>query len=117
MLIGYARVCTPDQDLVLQVDALNAAGCEHIVTDKASGADIGRPGLADALRMARNGDTLVIWKLDRLGCTIERLVDLTADLAACGVELCSLTDGIDTAPILATFSIISSARSQKWSAG
>ena len=97
MLIGYARVSTSDQDLALQLDALNAAKCEHIATDKASGASINRPGLTEALGMARKGDTLVIWKLDRLGRTMKGLVDLAADLSARGIELRSLTDGIDTA--------------------
>lgn len=97
MLIGYARVSTPDQDLALQLDALNAAGCEHISTDKASGASTNRPGLTEALGMARKGDTLVIWKLDRLGRTMKGLVDLAAELSVRGIELRSLTDGIDTA--------------------
>jgi DNA invertase Pin-like site-specific DNA recombinase len=97
MLIGYARVSTPDQDLTLQMDALNAAGCEHIATDKASGASIVRPGLTEALGKARKGDTLVIWKLDRLGRSMKGLVDLAAELSARGIALRSLTDGIDTA--------------------
>lgn len=80
----------------MQLDALNAAGCEHIATDKASGASINRPGLTEALGMARNGDTLVIWKLDRLGRTMKGLVDLATDLSARGIELRSPTDGIDT---------------------
>ena len=67
MLIAYARVSTPDQDLALQLDALNAAGCGQIATDKASAGSTNRPGLAEALGKARKGDTLVIWKLDRLG--------------------------------------------------
>lgn len=96
MLIGYARVSTADQELALQLDALNAAGCEHISTDKASGASADRPGLAEALSKARKGDMLVIWKLDRLGRTMKGLVDLAADLSARGIELRSLTDGIDT---------------------
>lgn len=96
MLIGYARVSTADQDLGLQIDALNAAGCEHISSDKVSGASVDRPGLTEALGKARKGDTLVIWKLDRLGRTMKGLVDLAADLSARGIELRSLTDGIDT---------------------
>ena len=97
MLIGYARVSTADQDLALQIDALNAAGCEHIATDKASGASVVRPGLTEALGKARKGDTLVIWKLDRLGRSMKGLVDLAAELSARGIALRSLTDGIDTA--------------------
>jgi DNA invertase Pin-like site-specific DNA recombinase len=96
MLIGYARVSTPDQDLALQLDALKAAGCEHTATDKASGASTNRPGLTEALRKARKGGTLVIWKLDRLGRSMKGLVDLAADLSARGIELRSLADGIDT---------------------
>lgn len=97
MLIGYARVSTQDQDLALQIDALTAAGCDRICTDKISGAKTERPGLSEAMNLARNGDTLVIWKLDRLGRSMKGLVELSAELSARGVELRSLTDGIDTA--------------------
>jgi DNA invertase Pin-like site-specific DNA recombinase len=97
MLIGYARVSTSDQDLTLQTDALTAAGCDRICTDKISGAKTERPGLSEAMNLARNGDTLVIWKLDRLGRSMKGLVELAAELSARGVELRSLTDGIDTA--------------------
>jgi hypothetical protein len=67
MLIGYARVSTDEQNLSLQRDALNKAGCKRIFTDTASGAPTKRPGLADALSHLRKGDSLVVWKLDRLG--------------------------------------------------
>lgn len=97
MLIGYARVSTSDQNLTLQTDALTAAGCERICSDKASGAKTDRPGLSEALNVARRGDTLVGWKLDRLGRSMKGLVELAADLATRGIELRSLTDGIDTA--------------------
>lgn len=97
MLIGYARVSTPEQDLTPQLDALREAGCERTFSDKASGAKANRVGLADALSHARPGDVLVVWKLDRLGRTIKGLVDLAADLAERGVGFRSLTDGIDTA--------------------
>lgn len=96
MLIGYARVSTVDQDLALQLDALHAAGCEKIYTDQASGVRVARPGLTDALAYAREGDTLCIWKLDRLGRSTKGLVDLAADLQARNIELRSLTEGIDT---------------------
>lgn len=96
MLIGYARVSTSDQDLTLQTDALTAAGCDRICTDKISGAKTERPGLSEAMNLARKGDTLVIWKLDRLGRSMKGLVELAAELSARGVELRSLTDGIDT---------------------
>ncbi|RZL18143.1 MAG: recombinase family protein, partial [Sphingomonas sp.] len=97
MLIGYARVSTSEQNLTLQTDALTAAGCERICSDKVSGAKADRPGLSEALNVARRGDTLVIWKLDRLGRSMKGLVELAADLATRGIELRSLTDGIDTA--------------------
>lgn len=96
MLIGYARVSTIEQELRLQLDALQAAGCERIFTDKASGKRLDRPGLAEALSFARPGDSLVVWKLDRLGRTMKGLVDLAADLEHAGIDLKSLTDGIDT---------------------
>ena len=78
MLIGYARVSTADQDLALQTDALNKAGCEKLFTDKASGAKADRPGLVEALRFARAGDCIVVWKLDRLGRSIQGLITLAA---------------------------------------
>lgn len=96
MLIGYARVSTADQDLTLQLDALAKAGCEKVFTDKASGAKINRPGLIEALGFARAGDTLVIWKLDRLGRSIQGLIALAADLSERGIDFRSLTDGFDT---------------------
>ena len=97
MLIGYARVSTPEQDLTLQLDALREAGCERTFTDKASGAKANRAGLAEALSHARSGDVIVVWKLDRLGRTMKGLVDLAAELADRGIGFRSLTDGIDTA--------------------
>lgn len=97
MLIGYARVSTPEQDLTMQLDALREAGCERVFSDKASGAKTNRVGLADALSHARAGDIIVVWKLDRLGRTMKGLVDLAAQLADRGVGFRSLTDGIDTA--------------------
>ena len=97
MLIGYARVSTPEQDLAPQLHALSEAGCEKIFSDKASGAKANRAGLTDALSHARAGDVLVVWKLDRLGRTMKGLVDLAADFAERQIGLRSLTDGIDTA--------------------
>ena len=81
MLIGYARVSTPEQDLAPQLAALTDAGCEKVFSDKASGAKADRAGLADALSHARGGDILVVWKLDRLGRTMKGLVDLAAELS------------------------------------
>ena len=97
MLIGYARVSTPEQDLTPQLEALCNAGCERTFSDKASGAKANRAGLAEALSHARAGDVLVVWKLDRLGRTMKGLVDLAADLTDRGLGLRSITDGIDTA--------------------
>ncbi len=96
MLIGCARVSTADQDLTLQTDALTKAGCEKLFTDTASGAKADRPGLADALHVARAGDCIVVWKPDRLGRSIQGLISLAADLSERKVDFRSLTDGFDT---------------------
>ncbi len=96
MLIGYARVSTTDQELRLQLDALTAAGCEKVFTDKASGVKANRTGLTEALAFAREGDSLVVWKLDRLGRSMKGLIDLAAELEQRKVDLRSITDGIDT---------------------
>ena len=97
MLIGYARVSTQDQALDLQTDALQKAGCEKLFMDKISGRLADRPGLSKALEMLREGDTLVVWKLDRLGRSVKNLIDLVNALHSRGVQLKSLTDSIDTA--------------------
>lgn len=96
MLIGYARVSTSDQNLDLQKDALQAAGCERLFTDTASGAKAERPGLAEALKECRTGDTLVVWKLDRLGRSLPHLVESVRDLLAQGVGFNSLQENLDT---------------------
>jgi DNA invertase Pin-like site-specific DNA recombinase len=96
MRIGYARVSTRDQNLELQLDALNKTGCERIFTDKLSGAQVERPGLQEALSHLREADTLVVWKLDRLGRSVKGLVDLVNDLEARKVHFQSVTDGLDT---------------------
>lgn len=96
MLIGYARVSTADQNLDLQKDALNTAGCERLFTDTASGAKAERPGLTQALKECRKGDTLVVWKLDRLGRSLSHLVETVRDLMAQGVGFKSLQENIDT---------------------
>lgn len=95
-LIGYARVSTSDQKLALQHDALNAARCERIFDDHASGAKTDRPGLAEALAYLRRDDTLVVWKLDRLGRSMSHLIDKVGELAARGIGFRSLTEQIDT---------------------
>lgn len=97
MLIGYARVSTTDQNLDLQLKALKKAGCKKILEDKATGARSDRPGLVKALDVLREGDTLVVWKLDRLGRSVKQLVDLVGDLHSQGIQFKSLTDSIDTA--------------------
>jgi DNA invertase Pin-like site-specific DNA recombinase len=96
MLIGYARVSTPDQNLDLQIVALKQAGCGEVVDDKISGSRAERPGLAKVLEILREGDTLVVWKLDRLGRSVKNLVDLVGGLHKQGVQFKSLTDAIDT---------------------
>ena len=96
MLIGYARVSTGEQRLDLQMDELQRAGCDRTFTDHASGGRGDRPGLATALSHLRPGDTLMVWKLDRLGRTVRQLVDLATQLHKDGVHFASLTDGINT---------------------
>jgi DNA invertase Pin-like site-specific DNA recombinase len=96
MRIGYARVSTRDQNLELQLDALNKAGCKRIFTDKLSGAEVERPGLKEALSHLREADTLAVWKLDRLGRSVKGLVDLVNELEARKVHFQSITDGVDT---------------------
>jgi len=96
MLLGYARVSTQDQSLDLQHNALTQANCEKIYEDQMSGARSERPGLKIALEVLREGDTLVVWKLDRLGRSVKGLVDLVNDLSDRGVHFKSLTDNIDT---------------------
>jgi len=96
MLIGYARVSTRDQNLDLQNEALIKAGCEKLFDDKISGSRAERPGLTKALEILRKGDTLVVWKLDRLGRSVKNLVDLVGELHKQGVQFKSLTDAIDT---------------------
>ena len=96
MLIGYARVSTPDQNLNLQKDALFLAGCELIFTDTASGVQAQRPGLIEALQHCRPGDTLVVWKLDRLGRSLSHLVETVQDLVTRGIGFKSLQESLDT---------------------
>jgi DNA invertase Pin-like site-specific DNA recombinase len=96
MLIGYARVSTDEQNLDLQRDAMTRAGCERVFEDKLSSVAKERPGLDSALQFARAGDTLVVWKLDRLGRTVKGLIELVDRLQGCKVEFRSLTESIDT---------------------
>lgn len=97
MRIGYARVSTTDQHLDLQLNALDAAGCDVIFEDQGvSGASTKRPGLSRALRRLRTGDTLVVWRLDRLGRSLAHLIKTVSSLRNRGVQLRSLTEAIDT---------------------
>lgn len=96
MKIGYARVSTKDQSLSMQVDALKKAGCDQIHEEIASGAKTARPVLEEIMRNIREGDTLVIWKLDRLGRNLAHLIHLTNKLIEKKIGLISLNDPIDT---------------------
>jgi DNA invertase Pin-like site-specific DNA recombinase len=90
MLIGYARVSTQDQNLELQCDFLTKAGCKKVFEDKVSGTRAERLGLFKTIEMLREGDTLVVWKLDRLGRSVKQLVDLVGELHKQGVQFRSL---------------------------
>ncbi|HMS44224.1 MAG TPA: recombinase family protein [Alphaproteobacteria bacterium] len=96
MKVGYARVSTKDQNTDLQIDALKEAGCEKIFEEKASGAQRDRPQLTAALNFMRSGDTLVVWKLDRLARSIKQLVDTIDDLKERKIGFLTLKDNIDT---------------------
>lgn len=96
MLIGYARVSTSDQTLDLQQDALEKAGCARIFTDTASGANAERTGLDQAINYVRAGDTLVVWRLDRLGRSLKRLIETITALNNRKIGFKSVTEAIDT---------------------
>ncbi|WP_080431511.1 recombinase family protein [Burkholderia ubonensis] len=97
MKIGYARVSTEEQCLDLQLSALKAAGCDTILSDHGvSGSRFDRPGLHEALRIAQVGDTLLVWRLDRLGRSLRHLLEAVNSLGQRGVEFASLTERIDT---------------------
>jgi DNA invertase Pin-like site-specific DNA recombinase len=96
MYIGYARVSTTEQTLALQQDALRAADCELVFTDTQSGVTTERPGLSQALLHLRTGDTLVVWRLDRLGRSLKHLIETVTRLQAQGIGFKSLTESIDT---------------------
>src|SRR3954449_552424 len=96
MFVGYARVSTTDQTLDLQHDALSKTGCSKIFTDTASGAQTERKGLIEALAYVRPGDTLVVWKLDRLGRSLKDLITRITELNDRKIGFKSLTENIDT---------------------
>lgn len=96
MKIGYARVSTQDQNLNMQTDALTNAGCEIIFEEKISGKSKDRPELTKLFEKLRKGDTVVVWKLDRLGRSLRDLIDLITKMQQMGVSFLSLQDGINT---------------------
>jgi DNA invertase Pin-like site-specific DNA recombinase len=107
MILGYARVSMPvakrrgeaavhDQNLALQKDALLSAGCEKICVDKMTGKSLNRPGLETTMEILRNGDTLVVWRLDRLGRSLKHLIELVSKLEEREIGFKSLTESIDT---------------------
>ncbi|WP_395490374.1 recombinase family protein [Cedecea davisae] len=103
MLIGYVRVSTNEQNTALQKNALECAGCELIFEDKISGKTSERPGLKKVLKTLSEGDTLVVWKLDRLGRSMRHLVSLIEDLRSREINFRSLTDSIDTSTPMGRF--------------
>ena len=96
MLIGYERVSSDDQCLDLQRDALNKAGCDRVFSEKISAAKADRPELIAAIAYLRSGDTLVVWRLDRLGRSLKDLLTIVEGLNARGIQFKSLTENIDT---------------------
>ncbi len=97
MIVGYARVSTDEQNLELQIDALTRAGCDAIHTDQGiSGADFSRPGLDAALKTLSAGDTLMVWRLDRLGRSLSKLIDLVTHLEGRGIQFGSIMESINT---------------------
>ena len=96
MLVGYARVSTDEQNVSPQVDALKKAGCQRMFQDKGSGAKSERPGLKEALEYLRKGDTLLVWRLDRLGRSLRHLIDTVKALEERGIGFRSLQESIDT---------------------
>lgn len=96
MQVGYARVSTAGQDFALQRDALKNAGCERVFEDVASGAKTARPALSEALDYLRAGDTLVVWRLDRLGRSLSHLIEVVRDMNEAGIGFRALQEQIDT---------------------
>jgi DNA invertase Pin-like site-specific DNA recombinase len=96
LLIGYARISQDTQSIDLQIDSLTAARCEKIFSDTMSGSRHDRPGLTQALEFARSGDSICVWRLDRLGRSLSHLIQLMQDLDSRGIGFRSLTEAIDT---------------------
>lgn len=103
MKIGYARVSTDDQNLDLQRDALERAGVEKLYEDKASGRHLDRPQLVECLRSLRAGDTLIVWRLDRLGRSVRDLIELINGLKTRSVQFHSITEQLDTTTPMGAF--------------
>lgn len=99
MKIGYARVSTKDQNLDLQIEALQKAGCEKIFEEKISGSTKNRPELDKMIEQFRSGDELYVWRLDRLGRSLKHIIDLVLALSEKGIIIKGLTDGVDTSTI------------------
>ncbi|UZU00053.1 recombinase family protein [Chryseobacterium fluminis] len=97
MKIGYARVSTKDQNLDLQIEALEKAGCEKIYQEKISGTTKNRPELDKMIEQFREGDELHVWRLDRLGRSLKNIIDLVLSLSDKGIIIKGITDGVDTA--------------------
>jgi len=103
-IIGYARVSTDEQELDLQIDALNKLGCDRIFQDKGvSGSKASRPAWDECLSYLRAGDTLAVWKLDRAGRSTKHLIELSESLEKQGVEFVSVQDNIDTSNPMGKF--------------
>jgi hypothetical protein len=111
MLLGYARVSTVDQNLALQRDALTEAGCAKIFIEQMSGAVTDRPALHDALEFARSGDTLIVWKLDRLARSMKQLIETVETLRVRGIGFRSLTEALYRSSLALTCRRPSRARS------
>jgi len=103
MKIGYARVSTTDQELNLQIDALNNAECEKIYEEKESGAKFDRPVFMEMIEFARAGDAIVVWRLDRLGRSLRHLIETVNELQSKKIDFISLSENIDTTTAAGTF--------------
>lgn len=103
MIFGYARVSTQDQNLELQLDALNKYGCERIFQEKITGTRKDRPELDEMMKLLRNGDKIVIYKLDRIGRSTKHLIELSELFEKMGVELVSIMDNLDTSTAMGRF--------------